>query len=258
MDYYISSMSIIPIRKKPDEQSEMVSQMLFGELCTIKKSNKEWSQILTLDDNYTGWVDSKMLTQIKNKELLNSPITIIPEVLVYIQSVNHETKYPIVAGSKLYNYEEIKRQFIIDGQKFNLLTPFDLIDSNHKPGNIIPIALKYLHAPYLWGGKSPFGIDCSAFVQIVYKINQIWLPRDAQQQYDYLEETVQISNIQPGYLAFFSKDGRKINHVGIVTEDSKIIHASGKVRVDKLDEKGIYNQDIKSYTHKLISIKKTW
>ncbi len=122
--------------------------------------------------------------------------------------------------------------------------------------SIIEFSKSYLNAPYLWGGKSPFGIDCSGFVQVVFKMNGIHLSRDASQQANAGENVSLLDEARPGDLLFFDNDEGDIIHVGILMEDKKIIHASGKVRIDVIDHQGIYNNDIKKYTHKLRLIKR--
>ena len=114
----------------------------------------------------------------------------------------------------------------------------------------------YLNAPYLWGGKTPFGIDCSGFTQMVYKLNGFALPRDAYQQAEIGETLSFVEEAEPGDLAFFDDDEGNIIHVGMVLEQGTIIHASGKVRIDALDHQGIYNKELKNYSHKLRLIKK--
>jgi cell wall-associated NlpC family hydrolase len=120
---------------------------------------------------------------------------------------------------------------------------------------LVETALMYLHAPYLWGGRSPFGIDCSGFVQVVYKFSGIQLPRDAWQQAEKGDLLSFIEESAPGDLAFFDNDEGTIIHVGILLENNRIIHASGKVRIDVIDHQGIYNRDLRAYTHNLRLIK---
>jgi len=114
----------------------------------------------------------------------------------------------------------------------------------------------YLHAPYVWGGRSPFGIDCSGFTQMAYKIAGIQLLRDASQQATQGETISFISDARPGDLLFFDDEEGFITHTGILMPDSRVIHASGRVRVDKVDHQGIFDQESGKYTHKLRLIKK--
>jgi cell wall-associated NlpC family hydrolase len=122
--------------------------------------------------------------------------------------------------------------------------------------NLVKTAYQYLNSPYLWGGKTPFGIDCSGFTQMVYKLNGYKLLRDASQQSTQGEVLSFIEESEPGDLAFFDNEEGKIIHVGIMLENNYIIHASGKVRIDRLDHLGIYNAEINRHTHRLRVIKK--
>jgi cell wall-associated NlpC family hydrolase len=122
--------------------------------------------------------------------------------------------------------------------------------------NLINTALTYVNSPYLWGGKTPFGIDCSGFTQMVYKINGYKILRDASQQATMGEALSFIEESEPGDLAFFDNNEGVITHVGIIMQDHYIIHAHGKVRIDRIDHTGIFNTDLKQYTHKLRVIKK--
>ena len=134
----------------------------------------------------------------------------------------------------------------------------ELIGTNgiNEKDDLVKTAFLYLNAPYLWGGKTPFGIDCSGFTQMVYKLNGYKLLRDVSQQATQGEALSFIEESQPGDLAFFDNSEGEIVHVGIIMKDNYIIHAYGKVRIDRLDQSGIYNTEARKHTHKLRVIKK--
>ena len=155
---------------------------------------------------------------------------------------------PLGASLSFMDCEEINtRNFDFEGLRVSGVRP---------KGNLIPTAFMYLNAPYLWGGKTPFGIDCSGLTQMVYKLNGYKLPRDASQQATEGEPLSFIEESEPGDLAFFDNDEGNIIHVGLIMENNYIIHASGKVRIDRLDHLGIYNAETNRHTHKLRVIKK--
>ena len=157
---------------------------------------------------------------------------------------------PITLGACLnhLDYPEINTEnFRFEGLK----------STGQKPKHqLIQSAFLYLNAPYLWGGKTPFGVDCSGFTQMVYKLNGYVLQRDASQQALEGEPLSFIEESQPGDLAFFDNEEGRIIHVGIIMENNYIIHASGKVRIDRLDHLGIYNAETNRHTHRLRVIKK--
>ena len=159
---------------------------------------------------------------------------------------------PILIGSSLPNFDGLN--FKIDKKKY-LFQGISLENNNSNISKIQKIALKYLHAPYLWGGRSPFGIDCSGFTQIVFKFLDILLPRDAYQQAELGTSIAFVEETKIGDLAFFGTE-EKITHVGIVLSNTEIIHASGKVKIDRIDHLGIYSKEQKKYTHKLRTIKR--
>lgn len=248
----ICNLAVIPLRFEPSDKSEITSQVLFGEHFEIIDTHNQWSKIRVQFDKYEGWVDSKQYQLISEQDFKNlSEDTIIlnGDFVEYITGPNN-LLLPITLGASLsfLHYPEINTsQFGFEGIKES-----GLKDRN----NLIKTAYKYLNAPYLWGGKTPFGIDCSGFTQMVYKLNGIALLRDASQQALQGETLSFIEEAQPGDLAFFDNAEGRITHVGIILQDHYIIHASGKVRIDKLDHSGIFNETTQQYTHNLRVIKK--
>lgn len=244
---YICKVSICPIRAENSDKSEMVSQLLFGETCTLLEKNNNWLKIKCCFDNYEGWIDEKQV-EVLEKQVIQNHLTF---QLVHSchQKDNH---IPIVLGSSLPNFDGLNLSYNKEKLIFNG-TYLEISENNFD--NIKKIALKYLNAPYLWGGKTPFGIDCSGFTQMVYKFLDIPLPRDAYQQAELGNVVNFVAETQIGDLAFFGNE-EKITHVGLLLDNNKIIHASGFVRIDLLDHLGIFNTETKKYTHKLKVIKR--
>lgn len=248
----ICNLSIIPLRIEANDRSEIVSQVLFGEHFRVIEQSKQWAKIKLHFDNYEGWIDMKQyqpISETSYNQLSEDVIILNSDLIEYITGPNNFLM-PIPLGSSLsfLNFSEIN------------ITNFDfegLKTSGIKPKlNLIETAYMYLNSPYLWGGKTPFGIDCSGFTQMVYKLNGYHLLRDASQQATQGEALSFIEESEPGDLAFFDNEDGKIIHVGIIMNDNYIIHASGKVRIDRLDHLGIYNAEANKHTHKLRVIKK--
>ncbi len=230
----------------------MVSQLLFGDAFKIIETTPKWTKIQTAFDTYEGWVDNKQFQEITENQyqtLENSENVLNGELIDFI-SYDMNQLMPIPLGSSL-NFLDIneinKANFQFEGKKECGIKPKE---------NLLKTAFLYLNAPYLWGGKTPFGIDCSGFTQMVYKLNGYKLLRDASQQAVQGEALSFIEESEPGDLAFFDNDEGNIIHVGIMMENNYIIHASGKVRIDRIDHLGIYNVDNGRHTHKLRVIKK--
>lgn len=255
MKYGIIDLSIVPGRADSSDKSEMVTQLLFGDIFTILEEAGTFVKIVNQFDAYECWICKKQYVSISKDEfqqLKSAPYHCTTD-LVHIVNYKGDT-VPIIAGSTLPHFEngqfKINKEVIIyDG---NVTRPNKIGQKK----NIVEDAFLFLNAPYLWGGKSPFGIDCSGFTQNVYKMNNVVIPRDASQQVTLGEGYSFVEEAEAGDLAFFDNDEGRITHVGILIGHGKIIHASGKVRIDKLDHQGIYNQETQSYSHKLRIIKK--
>ena len=248
----ICNLAIIPLRIEPNDRSEIVSQVLFGEHFEILEQLKQWSKIRMQYDGYEGWIDSKQLQPISAasfNQLSNEAIILNSDLIEYVTAPQN-LLMPIPLGSSVsfISHREINiSNFDFEGTKTS---------GEKTKESLINTAFMYLNAPYLWGGKTPFGIDCSGFTQMVYKLNGYRLLRDASQQSTQGEALSFIEESEPGDLAFFDNDEGNIIHVGIIMADNYIIHASGKVRIDRLDHLGIFNAEINKHTHKLRVIKK--
>lgn len=248
-------MSSIPMRAIPSEKSEMVNQVLFGETFKlIDKRGTDWLLIQCSHDDYVGWVDEKMVTLLTEEQyaICRSVLHRAVEICHPAAGVDHTM--PILIGSSLPAYDGIaarlgRHRYIYNGQ---------VADSRPIPQRrdwIVKMALKYLHAPYLWGGRSPFGIDCSGLVQLACALAGIALPRDASQQVTKGSIVDFVDLAEPGDLAFFDNEEGRITHVGILLSEGKILHASGQVRIDNIDHYGIYVKNRRKYSHKLRVIK---
>lgn len=247
MQYGICNLSIAPLRLEASHTSELVSQILYGDFFKILEQRQSWSKIRLAHDKYEGWIDSKQYVEIsyEDYDLLKNSTPKLSSDLVEFVADENEKLHTIPLGSSLNGLELLKHHH--DG---------NFVDGIKPKLHLLENAFIYLNSPYLWGGKTPFGIDCSGFTQMVYKLNGYKLLRDASQQATQGIALSFIEESEPGDLAFFDNDEGRIVHVGIIMEDNYIIHAHGKVRVDRLDHYGIYNVDKRMHTHKLRVIKK--
>lgn len=235
--YYINTLPLIPLRASDSEQSELGSQILYGEQIEILETKEKWLYVKNMTDGYEGWisknmVDKKTFTE-KPKDItcfsiLNSPTTTL---------VNENGEKLLLTGGSLISE-----------------TNSSIVSKENK--NIIKLATQYLNTPYLWGGKSAFGIDCSGFTQVIFSMVGIKLPRNASQQVELGTVVNFLEEVKEGDLAFFENEEGKIVHVGILINNHKIIHASGFVKMDTIDNQGIISSQTGEYTHKLRVIKR--
>lgn len=267
MDFGISLQSILPLRSGPTHKAEMVSQVLFGELFRVLQKDAEWLRIKLSYDNYEGWINLKQVTLFDEPEFIRLLHAVTPTSFDLVQLLSNDSRktiLPIILGSSLPGLTD--QHFRIKDQHFSyegltseterfevVMSPQERLTAKQK---IIDDAMLFLNAPYLWGGRTPFGIDCSGFVQMVYKLHKIKVHRDASQQATMGEALNFVSETEPGDLAFFDDNEGNITHVGLMMDKHRIIHASGKVRIDSIDHQGIFSIEDKKYTHKLRVIKR--
>lgn len=239
--------SISPVRGEARDAAEMVTQLLFGELVRIIEINEPWCKIRTETDAYEGFVDIKHLEILSDKEARrwSDGLSILANRELEIAKTN--TRQFICRGSFI---PENESSFTIGKQHFTIKER-----TSNQFSSIIKLAEDYLNTPYLWGGKSPFGIDCSGLTQTVYRIFDYNLPRDASDQFEHGTE-IQFDHIESGDLAFFENAKGKITHVGILDGAGMIIHASGHVRKDRIKPDGIEHLETGKITHKLAKIKR--
>jgi hypothetical protein len=255
MQHGICNLSVIPVRKSAEHTSEMVSQLLFGESFDIISQHENWIQILSHFDGYTGWINQLQFLSLNAIEIeaLNIQHKVfVSDITSSVLENATGNILPLLMGSTLPL--PLENQFNFANKAFTFKGNY--YTATLQKENIIKYATQYLGAPYLWGGRTHFGIDCSGFTQMVYKLAGYSLPRDASQQVILGETLSFLSEAEAGDLLFFDNKEGNIVHVGILYAANKIIHASGKVRIDTIDHQGIYNDPLQKYTHQLRLIKK--
>ncbi len=255
--YGIISIPVVPVRIADSEKFEMTTQLLFGEMIEILEIRDRWTFIRNLNDNYTGWISAKMYTPLDEalyQRILSLKRVCLTRPYSIIYNTYSNESMMIPGGSYIYNPEG--DDFELGDQKWSLIEPFSLPNINVEAFRIPQLAAQFLNSPYLWGGKSIMGIDCSGLTQIAFAMGGYQIPRDASQQVDSGFVVDFLTEALPGDLAFFEDGEGRIVHVGILIDSSRIIHASGKVRIDIIDSQGIKQTVHGDYTHKLRIIKR--
>ena len=254
MPQSICTFGFIPVRTEPSESAQLETQMLFGESYDLLEQIPGWIRIKCHYDEYEGWIDEKLMEKMEDRdvELWNrSSGYIVTKSYVKVIRESDSTPMLLSSGSRVVFNGEDRNVIRIGNQEYYWQGAF--------PDNRIDleeVARGYLNAPYLWGGRTFYGVDCSGLVQNVFKISGIFMPRNASQQIDYGDVVSFVEEAKTGDLAFFDNEEGAIIHVGICLGQGRILHASGSVRIDALDHQGIYNKDKRKYTHHLRVIKR--
>ena len=277
VEYVIAHCTVTPVRQEPSEGSEQLTQLLFGEVCEVLDRLPRWTKIRSTLDRQEGWVDFKMLSpapissqEVKGERLKIKGEGVISVPMAVATDMETSDELMLTLGTRLPNYshgtfEVLGKQYLIDP------TCVSLPISNSPLGrpiggtpsyshNVCDIAQTLLNAPYLWGGKNAMGMDCSGFTQVVYATQGINLLRNAREQMTQGELVPSLAEAQPGDLAFFDHADRdpkatNISHVGMLLSPTEIIHCSGCVHIDTIDEQGIHLPD-GELTHHLVQIKR--
>lgn len=268
MGYGIALHSIIPVRAEASEAAAQTTQILFGETFDVLEQKPRWNRVKLHQDGQEGWIDEKMCTPMSAKEYkaykaAYKTAATVAFPMAYAVSENNGQTIPLTAGTKLTNYqspmtnEAGPARFEILGVGFRI-DPSMVITAPREMNeqNLLQTVRFFLNIPYLWGGKNAMGMDCSGFTQIVMSLFGKNLKRNASEQVTQGREIKSLAKVQAGDLLFFDHEDAKISHVGIAIDKDRIIHCSGRVKVEKLDETGIFNAEQGNYSHHLVTIRR--
>lgn len=264
-DFVINNCPVTPVREEPSEAAEQATQLLFGEVCEVVDHLPGWTKIRSTMDGQTGWVSAKMVTPVSEeakKQWGDEAMGAVAVPMAVATDIATGEKRMLTIGTRLPNYANgtfivLEKQYQIDpscvyeikGERLEV-----------KGEEVVRVAKSLLNVPYLWGGKNMMGFDCSGFVQTVYSVFGIQLLRNAREQITQGKVVNSLAESQPGDLVFFDHSDRdpnatKISHVGMLISPTQVIHCSGCVHIDRIDEMGVYLSN-GEMTHHLVQIKR--
>lgn len=242
MNYCIAKVSAAPIRSENSDKSEMVNQLLIGEAAEIISEDGLWVNIKKVRDQYSGWVNRNELFIPQSQDEVDRLDSFLKNSSTYAQSIlfvgeekDPNNRIALIPGCNVQqktNEKETLYLFPFGAFKSSTITP------SFKKNDLLETALQFLGTPYLWGGLSTFGIDCSGFTQTTALLHGIHIERDASKQAlksIAIEQRQVINSVQAGNLIFFNPGPKKnISHVGFYLEDGLLLHASGQVKINAL------------------------
>ena len=263
--FVINRCTVTPVRQEPSEGSEQLTQLLFGEVCEVLDRLPRWTKIRSTVDGQEGWVDFKMLSLDEEEVRQLGEEAVVAAPIAVATDMETGEELMLTLGTRLSNYahgtfEVLNKKYLIAPSCINNIKEVSSISGTELQNNVCVTAQTLLNAPYLWGGKNSMGMDCSGFTQVVYSAFGVNLLRNAREQMTQGNIVSSLSEAQPGDLAFFDHADRdpkatNISHVGLLLDNKKIIHCSGCVHVDDIDEMGIHLPD-GELTHHLVQIKR--
>lgn len=241
MNYAVCCVPVAPVRIGADHRSEMISQLLFGETCIVLNEERNgWIRIQNKFDGYIGCCSKLQFREI-DEMAYNNKDTVL--AAGWVNEIEYNGQQMQIPFGSLIEPTGVAKTWL----------PVNAVKDDQ---SIRKIAFIFLNTGYLWGGRSVFGIDCSGFTQSVFKFLDIQLLRDAHQQARQGELVNFLQEGRCGDLAFFDNEEGHIIHVGILLNNHEIIHAAGKVRIDKIDNEGIINAETGARTQRLRIIKR--
>jgi len=255
-------LSAVPVRAEPTDRAELVTELLFGECYTVLLTQGNWLRVAAAADNYQGWIDRKQHRPVSEVYFAAWRGQDHPRVLDVVQAVSSTTaRQPITLGCRLPFFDGMTLDLGDDNPLFYNGPATNPTQPGGAPAErqlalLRKAGLQFLKAPYVWGGKNIFGLDCSGLMQTLFGLVGVQLPRDARQQIALGEPVDFVTQARVGDLAFFDNADGAIVHVGLVLDESQILHAHGEVRLDPLDHHGIFNRERQGYSHKLRLIKR--